>query len=128
MLRSRCRAGLERDRGVDETGHQIAIFGRIGSRPFNAQEMAQLYLGDDNQPWYVSDAVDGPRGIASKALPWRPNRIWDQQVPADELDRARRQRAGLPVIIQPVAEQETGILPRAAGVSSPSLQAPRRLQ
>jgi hypothetical protein len=27
--------GLERDRGVDETGHQMAVFGRLGSRPFN---------------------------------------------------------------------------------------------
>ncbi len=26
--------GLERDRAVDETGHQIAVFDRIGSRPF----------------------------------------------------------------------------------------------
>ena len=26
--------GLDRDRAVDETGHQIAVFGRLGSRPF----------------------------------------------------------------------------------------------
>ncbi|HEY8624289.1 MAG TPA: hypothetical protein VIM74_10540, partial [Casimicrobiaceae bacterium] len=26
--------GLDRDRGVDETGGQIAVFGRLGSRPF----------------------------------------------------------------------------------------------
>ena len=26
--------GLDRDRGVDETGNQIAVFGRLGSRPF----------------------------------------------------------------------------------------------
>jgi hypothetical protein len=36
--------GLERDRGVDESGNQIAIFGRIDSRPFNLEEMQKLYL------------------------------------------------------------------------------------
>ncbi len=35
---------LDRDRAVDETGHQVSIFGRIGSRPFNAAEMEKLYL------------------------------------------------------------------------------------
>ena len=34
--------GLDRDRGVDETGHQMAVFGRIGSRPFNLEEMQKL--------------------------------------------------------------------------------------
>ena len=49
--------GLERDRGVDETGHQIAIFGRIGSRPFTLKEMQQLYLGPDGRPYTVTDKV-----------------------------------------------------------------------
>jgi hypothetical protein len=49
--------GLERDRGVDETGHQIAIFGRIGSRPFTLKEMQQLYLGPDGRPFFVTDKV-----------------------------------------------------------------------
>jgi hypothetical protein len=35
---------LDRDRAVDETGHQVSIFGRIGSRPFNLEEMRKLYL------------------------------------------------------------------------------------
>ncbi|HEX5341260.1 MAG TPA: multiheme c-type cytochrome, partial [Duganella sp.] len=47
--------GLDRDRAVDETGGQIAVFGRIGSRPFNAAEMAKLYLRPDSQVWTVSD-------------------------------------------------------------------------
>ncbi|RZT06291.1 LVIVD repeat-containing protein [Duganella sp. CF402] len=47
--------GLDRDRAVDETGGQIAVFGRIGSRPFNAAEMAKLYLKPDSQIWTVSD-------------------------------------------------------------------------
>src|SRR5947199_575327 len=48
--------GLERDRGVDETGHQIAIFGRIGSRPFTAAEMKQLYMVN-GRPFFVTDRV-----------------------------------------------------------------------
>ena len=47
--------GLERDRGVDETGGQVAVFGRRGSRPFNKEEMERLYLNKDGSPWYVED-------------------------------------------------------------------------
>ena len=50
--------GLDRDRGVDETGGQIAVFGRLGSRPFNVNEMRKLYLDPYGQPYYVSDEVD----------------------------------------------------------------------
>ncbi|TXH02952.1 MAG: hypothetical protein E6R07_13685 [Nevskiaceae bacterium] len=52
--------GLERDRAVDETGGQIAVFGRIGSRPFNAEEMQRLYLKLDGAPWFVRDEVEQP--------------------------------------------------------------------
>jgi hypothetical protein len=48
---------LERDRGVDETGHQIAVFGRRGSRPLNLEEMRKLFLDDNGKPWYVTDQV-----------------------------------------------------------------------
>ena len=47
--------GLDRDRAVDEHGNQIAVFGRLGSRPFNAAEMRKLYLDRDGQPWTVQD-------------------------------------------------------------------------
>jgi len=46
---------LERDRAVDETGHQIAVFGRIGSRPFQWDEMKDFYLDASGEPWTVSD-------------------------------------------------------------------------
>lgn len=49
--------GLERDRGVDETGGQIAIFGRVGSRPFTMEEQQRLYMRD-GKPWFVSDTPD----------------------------------------------------------------------
>jgi len=47
--------GLDRDRGVDETGGQIAVFGRKGSRPLTLEEMQELYLDDQGNPWYVED-------------------------------------------------------------------------
>jgi hypothetical protein len=47
--------GLDRDRGVDETGGQIAIFGRLGSRPFNRTEMERLFLNRRGFPYKVSD-------------------------------------------------------------------------
>ena len=49
---------LERDRGVDETGHQVAIFGRLGSRPFNLEEMQRFYLRDEGEVWTVGDAPE----------------------------------------------------------------------
>lgn len=36
--------GIDRDRAVDETGNQLAVFGRLGSRPLNRQEMRNLYI------------------------------------------------------------------------------------
>jgi len=47
--------GLDRDRAVDETGGQIAIFGRLGSRPFTRREMERLFLNSRGMPWRVSD-------------------------------------------------------------------------
>jgi len=47
--------GLERDRAVDESGGQVAVFGRIGSRPFTLPEMQRLYLDRNGRPWSVSD-------------------------------------------------------------------------
>ncbi len=77
---------LERDRAVDETGHQVAVLGRIGARPFNAKEMARLYLDQGGEPWFVDDAVSGPKGIATKPTPWKNNRTWQAQQPTMQLD------------------------------------------
>jgi hypothetical protein len=47
--------GLDRDRAVDETGGQMAVFGRIGSRPFNRKEMERLFLTPRGIPYKVID-------------------------------------------------------------------------
>jgi len=50
--------GLDRDRAVDETGGQIAVFGRLGARPFTRAEMEQLFLNRMGLPYKVTDTVD----------------------------------------------------------------------
>ena len=47
--------GLDRDRAVDETGGQIAVFGRLGSRPFTHSEMERLFLNSRDIPYRVTD-------------------------------------------------------------------------
>ena len=51
---------LDRDRAVDETGHQLAVFGRRGARPLDLEEQRRLYLRD-GRPYTVSNAPT-PRG------------------------------------------------------------------
>jgi hypothetical protein len=46
--------GLDRDRAVDESGNQVSIFNRIGSRPMRADELQRLYMRD-GKIYTVSD-------------------------------------------------------------------------
>ena len=50
--------GLDRDRAVDETGGQMAVFGRLGSRPFTRKEMERLFLTPRGVPYKVLDTPD----------------------------------------------------------------------
>jgi len=64
--------GLDRDRAVDETGGQIAVFGRLGSRPFTRPEMERLFLTSSGVPFKVSDTGSmaswvGPAGATGVA-------------------------------------------------------------
>jgi hypothetical protein len=80
--------GLERDRAVDETGGQIAVLGRVGSRPFTQDEMKKLYLD-----------ANGNRGSSTirsrvrKASP--PNRNPGNRIRRGS-DNPRRMRATRP--------------------------------
>jgi hypothetical protein len=69
--------GLDRDRAVDESGHQIGVFGRIGARPLGAAEQRRLYL-HEGAPWTVSDDPRDPSYhnnlIAPRAAADRPAR------------------------------------------------------
>ncbi len=50
--------GLDRDRAVDESGNQLAVFGRIGARPMGLEEMQKLYLRN-GVVYTVTDEVPG---------------------------------------------------------------------
>jgi hypothetical protein len=55
--------GLDRDRAVDESGNQLAVFGRVGARPLNKEEQRKLYLRN-GKVWTVSDDPgDGMYGV-----------------------------------------------------------------
>ena len=45
-------------RAVDETGYQMAIFGRLGSRPFNRAEMERFFTDRWGRPYRVTDEPD----------------------------------------------------------------------
>jgi hypothetical protein len=51
--------GIDRDRAVDESGNQLSVFNRRGSRPFNRQEMERMYLRN-GQLYTVTDSPPGP--------------------------------------------------------------------
>jgi len=85
--------GMERDRAVDESGHQIAVFGRLGSRPFTRPEMERLFMRGDEVYTVASAAPGKPRAFM------RP-----------ELTEAGAPAPGAPVV-QPAAPREERLLP-----------------
>jgi hypothetical protein len=83
---------LERDRAVDETGHQIAVFGRLGSRPFDLEEMHALYLREDGRVWTVDDAAAPLPSTRGGCLPPAP-RPRAESSPDPELSLALGERS-----------------------------------
>jgi hypothetical protein len=74
--------GLDRDRAVDECGNQIAVFGRIGARPFNKQEQHKMYLRG-SCVWRVSDTpTDTLYKYVGPAFPLEPAKRPDEGPPA----------------------------------------------
>jgi hypothetical protein len=57
--------GTDRDRAADESGHQIAVFNRLGSRPLTLAEMQRLYLKDGR----VYTVAEEPPGEPRKPAP-----------------------------------------------------------
>ncbi len=80
--------GIDRDRAVDESGNQLAIFGRRGARPLNAAEMRSLYVHpSSHQPYKVTDdapvgasaVAPNPAKPSTSALAWLGK--WFRQIP-----------------------------------------------
>jgi hypothetical protein len=58
--------GIDRDRAVDESGNQVAVFGRRGARPLNRAEMLRLYQHPSNGAFYsVTDDADESHNASS---------------------------------------------------------------
>lgn len=59
--------GIDRDRAADESGNQLAVFGRRGARPLNGVEAAKMFLRDgqvytvtNDSPAPPAEATEGP--------------------------------------------------------------------
>ncbi len=79
--------GIDRDRAVDESGNQISVFNRRGSRPFNLQEMQRLYLRDGQVYTVANDPPARPKkpqtnadvSSVSSLIGW-VSKIWVQLI------------------------------------------------
>jgi hypothetical protein len=56
--------GIDRDRAVDESGNQLAVFGRRGARPLNREETQKLYLRN-GQLYTVTDEPGMSQGTGT---------------------------------------------------------------
>lgn len=79
--------GLDRDRAVDESGNQVAVFGRLGARPFTLAEMQRLYLRD-GQSYTVTDEPPAPPQTMKGQPKEEPK---EQEAPAGRPRRAPRE-------------------------------------
>ena len=57
--------GTDRDRAVDESGHQVAVFNRVGSRPLTLPEMRRLYLRNGELYTVSEEPPAAPRAPAA---------------------------------------------------------------
>ncbi|HKT46898.1 MAG TPA: hypothetical protein VJP87_05175, partial [Candidatus Acidoferrales bacterium] len=80
--------GIDRDRAVDESGNQLAVFGRRGARPLNQAEMRALYVHPRTNQFYsvTDDPVEQPQVAgshpASYVTAWLQRaRRWMENIP-----------------------------------------------
>lgn len=78
--------GIDRDRAVDESGNQLAVFGRRGARPFNGQELRQLYISSQTGQFYT--VSNQPPGPAVAGTPDESDSVADEGQESPEIVRA----------------------------------------
>jgi hypothetical protein len=81
--------GIDRDRAVDESGNQIAVFGRRGARPFNLEEMHRMYLRD-GKLYTVTDAPPSPPRSPTESAIQRAEKWMSSWVPKRSANQANR--------------------------------------
>ena len=59
--------GLDRDRAVDESGNQIAVFGRRGARPFSLDEMMRMQRTNDGTGDFFQVSDEPKKNTAKNA-------------------------------------------------------------
>jgi hypothetical protein len=64
--------GIDRDRAVDESGNQLAVFGRRGARPLNRPEAQALYLRNG----HLYTVTDEPAMNPESGQPSTSSRVW----------------------------------------------------
>lgn len=67
--------GIDRDRAVDESGNQLAVFGRRGARPLDRAEAERLYLRD-GKLYTVGDEPEKPPRAPQISWTDRVRRWW----------------------------------------------------
>jgi hypothetical protein len=56
-------SGSHRDRGVDESGNQMGVFGRLGSRPINLEERKAFYQTSSGEVFRVNSEGTGYKQV-----------------------------------------------------------------
>jgi hypothetical protein len=65
--------GIDRDRAVDESGNQIAVFGRRGARPLNRAEIQSLYLRPSPNGAVLYTVTDEPLERPQSSQSFQPH-------------------------------------------------------
>jgi hypothetical protein len=61
---------------VDESGNQVAVFGRRGARPFNLAEMQNFFMRN-GQVWTVKDTPPGPALAPPRTVAGYLEAVWN---------------------------------------------------
>jgi len=69
--------GIDRDRAVDESGNQIAVFGRRGARPFNRAEAETLFMRS-GRVYTVTNEPPGPAVEETQGVLAMLRALWER--------------------------------------------------
>ena len=62
--------GVDRDRAVDESGNQLSVFNRRGSKPLSFEQLRRLYIHPKSGEFYtVTDRAPGPPAKEARKEP-----------------------------------------------------------